>query len=47
MYRQIAMPYEIYKKQAQTITQDEEDEIKEYTSLVGMKCAQRLLLYRC
>ncbi|XP_050469410.1 arginyl-tRNA--protein transferase 1 isoform X3 [Bombus huntii] len=47
LYRQIAMPYEIYKKQAQTITQDEEDEIKEYTSLVGMKCAQRLLLYRC
>ncbi|XP_043594136.1 arginyl-tRNA--protein transferase 1 isoform X2 [Bombus pyrosoma] len=47
LYQQIAMPYEIYKKQAQTITQDEEDEIKEYTSLVGMKCAQRLLLYRC
>ncbi|XP_076752657.1 arginyltransferase 1 isoform X3 [Xylocopa sonorina] len=48
LYRQVAMPYEIYKKQAHpTITQEEEDEIKEYASLVGMKCAQRLLLYRC
>ncbi|CAL7940449.1 unnamed protein product [Xylocopa violacea] len=48
LYRQVAMPYEIYKKQThQTITQEEEDEIKEYASLVGMKCAQRLLLYRC
>ncbi|XP_017761459.1 PREDICTED: arginyl-tRNA--protein transferase 1 [Eufriesea mexicana] len=47
LHRQIAMPYEIYKRKAhQTITQEEEDEIKEYASLVGMKCAQRLLLYR-
>lgn len=41
------MPYEIYKRQAQRVTQEEENEIKEYASLVGMKCAQRLLLYRC
>lgn len=47
LYRQFAMPYDIYKRQTHhTITQEEEDEIKEYASLVGMKCAQRLLLYR-
>ncbi|CAK9828360.1 Arginyl-tRNA--protein transferase 1 [Anthophora retusa] len=48
LYCQIAMPYKIYKKEYhQTVTQEEEDEIKEYASLVGMKCAQRMLLYRC
>lgn len=41
------MPYEIYTKQVhQAVTQEEENEIKEYANLVGMKCAQRLLLYR-
>ncbi|KOC66094.1 Arginyl-tRNA--protein transferase 1 [Habropoda laboriosa] len=48
LYRQVAMPYEIYKKEyRQTVTPQEEDEIKEYASLIGMKCAQRMLLYRC
>lgn len=47
LYHQVAMPYEIYKKRSsQPVTQEEEDETKEYASLVGMKCAQRLLLYR-
>ncbi|CAK9799362.1 Arginyl-tRNA--protein transferase 1 [Anthophora quadrimaculata] len=48
LYCQVAMPYKIYKKEYhQIVTQEEEDEIKEYASLVGMKCAQRMLLYRC
>lgn len=47
LYQQTAMPYEIYTKQVhQAVTQEEENEIKEYANLVGMKCAQRLLLYR-
>ncbi|KAK9301251.1 hypothetical protein QLX08_006330 [Tetragonisca angustula] len=46
LYRKIAMPYNIYKRQAQNVAQHEEDEIKTYASLVGMKCARRLLLYR-
>lgn len=47
LHRQIAMPYEIYKRKThQTITQKEEDKIKQYASLVGMKSAQRLLLNR-
>nr|XP_034176412.1 arginyl-tRNA--protein transferase 1 isoform X1 [Osmia lignaria] len=47
LYRRAAMPYQIYKRQSQRVKQEEENEIKEYASLVGMKCAQRLLLYRC
>ncbi|XP_012154419.1 arginyltransferase 1 isoform X3 [Megachile rotundata] len=48
LYREVAMPYEIYKRQSHhSVSPEEENEIKEYASLVGMKCAQRLLLYRC
>lgn len=49
LYRQLAMTYEVYSRPQPprpNITREEEDEIKEYASLVGMKCAQRLLLYR-
>ncbi|XP_017888336.1 arginyl-tRNA--protein transferase 1 isoform X2 [Ceratina calcarata] len=62
LYRQVAMPYEIYKKKTAAAAahratvvreeeeeeeeDEEEDEIKQYAGLVGMKCAQRLLLYR-
>ncbi|XP_014599799.1 PREDICTED: arginyl-tRNA--protein transferase 1 isoform X4 [Polistes canadensis] len=47
LYREIAMPYEIYKIRANKETvKREENELKMYASLVGMKCAQSLLLYR-
>lgn len=43
----MAMPYRIYKVRAhRDIIKQKEDELKEYANLVGMKCAQSLLLYR-
>ncbi|XP_031849457.1 arginyltransferase 1 isoform X2 [Nomia melanderi] len=47
LFRQTAMPFRIYKERSQwSVTKDEEEEIEKYASLVGMKCAQRMLLYR-
>ncbi|KAK2584280.1 hypothetical protein KPH14_006682 [Odynerus spinipes] len=47
LYGEIAMPYRIYKTRVhKEIVKQEEDELKEYASLVGMKCAQSLLIYR-
>lgn len=40
------MPYRIYKARVLRDIKQKEDELKEYASLVGMKCAQSLLLYR-
>lgn len=42
------MPYEKYKEQ-QTMCRamrEEKRKIEEYASLVGMRCARRMLLYR-
>ncbi|XP_035740076.1 arginyl-tRNA--protein transferase 1-like isoform X3 [Vespa mandarinia] len=44
LYREMIMTYRIYK--AQRNIKQKEEELKEYASLVGMKCAQSLLLYR-
>ncbi|XP_076375233.1 arginyltransferase 1 isoform X4 [Megalopta genalis] len=49
VYRQIAMPYRIYRERVQQSiieAEEEKQEIEEYATLVGMKCAQRMLLYR-
>ncbi|XP_076647874.1 arginyltransferase 1 isoform X2 [Halictus rubicundus] len=49
LYRQTAMPFRIYRERVQQpITEQEEEkkEVEEYATLVGMKCAQRMLLYR-
>ncbi|KAL2716097.1 arginyl-tRNA--protein transferase 1 isoform X1 [Vespula squamosa] len=47
LYGEMAMPYRMYKVHAhRNIIKQKEDELKEYASLVGMKCAQSLLLYR-
>ncbi|XP_076244333.1 arginyltransferase 1 isoform X2 [Calliopsis andreniformis] len=47
LYREVAMPYRIYKERVQRSTmKEEENEIIEYATLVGSKCAQSLLLYR-
>ncbi|XP_043665052.1 arginyl-tRNA--protein transferase 1 isoform X2 [Vespula pensylvanica] len=47
LYGEMAMPYRIYKVRAhRDIIKQKEDELKEYANLVGMKCAQSLLLYR-
>ncbi|XP_078047295.1 arginyltransferase 1 isoform X4 [Augochlora pura] len=49
LYRQIAMPFRIYRERVQQSiaeAEEEKQEIEEYATLVGMKCAQRMLLYR-
>lgn len=47
LYKGVAMPYKIYKVQVKRkITRKEEEDVKHYATLVGMKRAQSLLLYR-
>ncbi|XP_076291831.1 arginyltransferase 1 isoform X4 [Lasioglossum baleicum] len=49
LYRHTAMPFRIYRERVQQpIAEQEEEkkEVEEFATLVGMKCAQRMLLYR-
>ncbi|XP_033218993.1 arginyl-tRNA--protein transferase 1 [Belonocnema kinseyi] len=44
LYRERAMTYGTYKRRMWLV--NDEDEIREYATLVGMKCAKSILLYR-
>ncbi|XP_076669911.1 arginyltransferase 1 isoform X1 [Andrena cerasifolii] len=47
LHKDDIMPYGLYKERSRrSITKEQENAIKEYATLVGMKCAQSLLLYR-
>lgn len=44
LHQHTALPYAIYSRFRPDA--DDEDEVKEYASLVGQTCASRMLLYR-
>ncbi|KZC06967.1 Arginyl-tRNA--protein transferase 1 [Dufourea novaeangliae] len=48
LYKETIMPFRIYKERARLnghpVSKEEEEHIKQYAILVGMKCAQRMLL---
>jgi hypothetical protein len=51
LYKRTAMPYWAYKTRRlyndERYTMYENQEIKDYATLIGMTCARRMLLYRC